>query len=62
MITFSEEEIKAMQENPDVLRALADYHDCQYSEAEAIESGLGLGNYRRSEELVKAAEEIEAGY
>lgn len=65
MIVFTKSEIESMQENPDVLRALADWHSCRETEADAIgpEFSQRVENHKsRREELERAANKIEEGY
>lgn len=59
MITFTIGEIEMMKENPDVLRALANEHDCMEAEGEAMGCDCTM-NAARSRELIQLAEEIEA--
>jgi len=56
---FSDFEIKRMAVNPDVLRAVANEHDCSVCEGESMGYDCS-GNIKRAKELVKLADEIDA--
>jgi len=59
MFRFTDTEINKMGGNPDVLRALANQHDCSAAQGEAM--GFDCAHHEsRSKELVKLAEKIEA--
>lgn len=64
-IKFTENEIKALERNPDALRALADWHSAKETEAAAIgpEFDESCKHHRaRYTELRAEAEQIEAEY
>jgi len=59
MFKFTPNELLRMAGNPDILRVLANEHDCRVVEGEAM--GFDCKeNIERAKELVKMAEKIEA--
>lgn len=58
-IQLTDSEVKAMAQNPDVLRAIADWHDFMQDQADACDMGCH-GDERRAAELRAEAERIEA--
>ncbi len=61
MIQFSEAEIKAMAECPEILRDLAEHHECQITQADAMGFGYSYHEKRKAE-LKAEADLIEAEY
>lgn len=62
-ITFEDEEIEAMQKDPAVLRALADWHSCKFTEEAAIgDSNESSLHDARCTELRQVATAIEESY
>lgn len=64
-ITFTASEIAALQKDPDALRSLAAYHELRATEADSIGPeffGCVEHHEARSNELLAAADRIEASY
>lgn len=61
MIQLTQHEINAAQNNPDVLRALANYHEIQLTMADAIGDYKECVSFheKRKAELLAAADRIE---
>lgn len=60
-VSFTDREIEAMRDIPEVLEALADWHECQAAMGDAM--GINCsGNERRAEELRRIASEIVENY
>jgi len=58
---FTDREIEAMRDIPEVLEALADWHECQATMGDAMDINCS-GNERRAEELRRIAQEIIENY
>lgn len=64
-IVFTDNEIKALQGNPEALRVLANWHSCQETMADAIGpefAGCVQHHEARKRELRAVADRIEADY
>lgn len=66
MIEFTPSEVRQAAENPDVLRAVANQHDCSGVEAEAIDDVLFAGaivyHANRAKELRAEADRLDELY
>ena len=61
VIKFTEHEIKAMAESPEILRELSEYHEFQITMADSM--GFGYSYHeKRKDELSAEADRIEAEY
>ena len=60
-IYFTDGEIRYMQGHPEVLRAVADYHDLQICQGEPMGFTCAI-NKERQAELKAEADRIEAAY
>lgn len=66
MIEFTQSEIRRMSDNPDVLRAVANDHDCSGLEAEAMDDVLFANaitfHSNRAKELRTEADRLDELY
>jgi len=58
---FTAAELEAMAENPDILKALADWHETQLTMGESMGFGC-MYHQDRKKELLEEAENIENDY
>ena len=60
---FTDDELRALRENPAVLRCLMDHHDCRQAEAESIwgnSEGCPQGNAQRKRALYERGRSLMA--
>lgn len=66
MIEFTPSEVQRMVDNPDVLRAVANHHDCSSVEADAMDSDLFASSIiyhnNRAKELRAEADRLDELY
>jgi len=56
------QELKWRKEAPQILRKLADFHDCEYTAAQAYHAESGKGHALRRDDLNRRAQEIGESY
>ena len=56
---LTKQELKWCHQAPQILRELAECHECEYTAAQAMHEDAGKGNALRRDELMAKAKEIE---